>query len=115
MDLQTFLLYALITVLMTPLLLVYGIPFILAAKLFNHIAKRWAKDSIRLIAACGIAALGIAPAYDIYRAPLPIYVHLLQGDGVGAGLMLVSFAVTWALVVLQVRLLLRKRAKRQQG
>lgn len=102
-NLQTFLIYAVITVLMTPLLVVYGTPFILAAKVFDHFAQLWLKDSTRFIATCGIASLGIAPAYDIYRAPLPIYTHLLGGDSVGMGFMLASFLVTWLIVVVQVK------------
>jgi len=102
-NLQTFFIYAVITILMAPLLLVYGIPFIVAAKVFDHFAQLWMKDSTRFIASCGIASLGIAPAYDMYRAPLPIYTHLLGGDSVGAGFMLVSFLVTWLIVVVQAK------------
>jgi MFS family permease len=105
-TLQTFFIYAVITILMTPLLLVYGIPFVVAARLFNHFTRRRLKDSTRFVAACGIAALGIAPAYDSYRAPLPIYTWLLEGRSVGAGFMLASFLVTWVLVVVQTKHLL---------
>lgn len=109
MDLQNFLVYAVITVLMAPLLLVYGIPFILLARVFNHFAQLWLPDRSRFVLSCGIASLGIAPAYDVYRAPLPIYTHLLQGDNVGVGFMLASFLVTWVLVVLQTRQLMHLR------
>lgn len=102
-SLQTFFIYAVITILMAPLLVVYGLPFIAVAKVFDHFAQLWMKDSTRFIASCGIASLGIAPAYDIYRAPLPIYTHLLGGDSVGAGFMLASFLVTWLIVVVQVK------------
>jgi hypothetical protein len=105
-SLQSFFIYAVITILMTPLLVVYGIPFILAARLFNHVARTRLKDSTRFISACGIAALGIAPAYDIYRAPLPIYTWLLDGRSVGAGFMLASFLLTWLVVVVQTKHLL---------
>lgn len=104
--LHTFFIYAVITILMTPLLVVYGIPFILAAKLFDHFAQLWFKDSTRFVLSCGIAALGIAPAYDSYRAPLPMYTWLLDGKGLGAAYMLASFVVTWLLVVLQTKQLL---------
>lgn len=102
-SLQTFFIYAVITILMAPLLVVYGIPFIVAAKVFDHFAQLWMKDSTRFIASCGIASLGIAPAYDIYRAPLPIYTHLISGESVGAGFMLASFLITWLIVVVQVK------------
>jgi hypothetical protein len=102
-SLQTFFIYAVITLLMAPLLVVYGIPFIVAAKVFDHFAQLWMKDSTRFIASCGIASLGIAPAYDMYRAPLPIYTHLLGGDSVSLGFMLASFLVTWLIVVVQVK------------
>lgn len=102
-SLQTFSIYAVITILMAPLLVVYGIPFIVAAKVFDHFAQLWLKDSTRFIASCGIASLGIAPAYDIYRAPLPIYTHLISGESVGVGFMLISFLITWLIVVVQVK------------
>ena len=102
-SLQTFFIYAVITILMAPLLVVYGIPFIVAAKVFDHFAQLWLKDSTRFAVTCGIASLGIAPAYDLYRAPLPIYTHLLGGDSVGAGFMLASFLITWLSVVVQVK------------
>jgi hypothetical protein len=107
-SLQTFFVYAVITILMAPLLVVYGLPFIVAAKVFDHFAQLWLKDSTRFLASCGIAALGIAPAYDIYRAPLPIYTHLIAGDSVGVGYMLASFLVTWLVVALQVRQITRR-------
>lgn len=109
MDLQTFLVYLVITVLMAPLLVVYGLPFIAVAKLFDHFAQLWFKDSTRFVLSCGIASLGIAPAYNEYRAPLPMYVHLLQGDSVGTGFALASFFLTWIVVILQVRQLMHLR------
>lgn len=102
-SLPSFFVYAVITILMAPLLVVYGIPFIALAKVFDHFAQLWLKDSTRFIASCGIASLGIAPAYDMYRAPLPIYTHLMGGDSVGTGFMLASFLVTWLIVVVQVK------------
>jgi hypothetical protein len=102
-SLQTFFVYAVITILMAPLLVVYGIPFIALAKVFDHFAQLWLKDSTRFVASCGIASLGMAPAYDVYRAPLPIYTHVLGGDSVGVGFMLASFLVTWLIVVVQVK------------
>ena len=99
MEIQSVLIYVVITVLMAPLLLAYGIPFILAATLFHRVTRNTLGDAWRRVLACGIAALGIAPAYDVYRAPLPVYVHGLQGDAVAWGVALVSFLVTWALIV----------------
>ena len=64
-SLQTFFVYAVITILMAPLLVVYGLPFIVAAKVFDHFAQLWLKDSTRFLASCGIAALGIAPALSL--------------------------------------------------
>jgi hypothetical protein len=105
-TLQTFCIYAVITVLMTPLLLLYGLPFILLARVFNHFAQLWLKDGTRFIISCAIAALGVAPAYDIYRAPLPIYRWLWNQQAPSAGFMLASFLVTWLLLVLQTRQLM---------
>ncbi|TXH87009.1 MAG: hypothetical protein E6Q78_15800 [Rhodoferax sp.] len=104
-TLQLFFVYAVITILMAPLLVVYGLPFIAIARVFDHFAQLWFKDSTRFVLSCGIASLGIAPMYDEYRSPLPMYVHWLQGDSVGLGLgfVLASFVVTWIVVVLQVR------------
>lgn len=111
-SLQTFFIYALVTILMAPLLVVYGLPFVALAKVFDHFAQLWFKDSTRFVLSCGIASLGIAPAYDEYRAPLPVYVHWLQGDSVGLGFALASFVVTWLVVVLQVRQLMHLRGHR---
>ena len=102
-SLQTFFIYAVITILMAPLLVVYGLPFILAAKAFDHFAQLWISDSRRFVLSCGIAALGIAPAYDIYRAPLPIYTWLMEGQAVSIGFMVASFLVTWLVITLQAR------------
>ena len=114
MDFQNVLVYAVITVLMAPLLLVYGLPFIAAAKVFDRITRDGLGDSSRQVLSCAIAALGIAPAYDMYRAPLPIYVHWLQGESVGWGFALGSFLVTWAIVTLQVRQIAHWQARRHQ-
>jgi hypothetical protein len=111
-SLQTFLVYAVITVLMAPLLLLYGLPFILLAGAFTRLAKPRFSNGKRLLLSCGIAALGIAPAYDTYRAPLPIYTWLLDDRAPSAGFMLASFAVTWVLVLLPVKLLSRLGAAR---
>ena len=115
MDLQNFLVYAIITLLMAPLLLVYGIPFIVAAGLFNHITRQGLSDSRRLLIFCVIATLGMAPAYDMYRAPLPIYTWILDGHAPGLGFILASFLVTWVVVLAQSRLWLRRSGRRNAG
>ncbi len=102
-SLQTFFIYAVITILMAPLLVVYGLPFIAVAKVFHHATRHSLPQARRFVLACGIASLGIAPAYDIYRAPLPMYTHLLGGESLGLGFMLVSFLVTWLVVVVQTK------------
>jgi hypothetical protein len=102
-SLQIFFIYAVITILMAPLLVVYAIPFIVVAKVFDHFAQLWFKDSTRFVLSCGIASLGIAPAYDIYRAPLPMYTWLMDGKSLGVGFMLASFVVTWVVVVVQTK------------
>ncbi len=114
MNMQTFLLYLLITVLMAPLLAVYGLPFIAVARGFSRIARARIGDRLRRAIACAIAAAGIAPAYDAYRAPLPIYARrLLDGVSVDAGFALASFGVTWIVVMLVAQLCTRRRAAPQ--
>jgi hypothetical protein len=108
---ETFLMYLVITVLMTPLLAFYGLPFIVAARLFHRATPLWLTERARLVAACGIASLGIAPAYDAYMAPKSIYLWLLAGDEVGLGAAALSFALTWLIVYLQVRMLARGHAR----
>lgn len=108
--LQTFLIHAVIVVLMLPVMLVLAWPFLIAAVIANRYGKRWlADDRQRLLAACAIAALGIAPAFNAYRFPRPIYLTLWDGDSVGWGAVIVSFLLTWLLVWLQVRMLAHRR------
>jgi len=58
---QTFLMVLVIVVLMAPLLLVYGIPFIVPAIVLHAYTALWLSERTRLVLACGIASLGIAP------------------------------------------------------
>ncbi|MEJ6002965.1 hypothetical protein [Paucibacter soli] len=115
MDFQEFLVYLVITVLMNPLLLVLGLPFILLGKLFHHFGALWFRDGPRFALACGIAALGIAPAYDEHRMPTPIYTWLMGWDIAGEAsqlslaAMLVSFGITWAIVWAKARKLAQKK------
>jgi hypothetical protein len=104
MDFQEFLIYLVITVLMNPLLIIFGIPFILLAKAFHRYTVLWIADGRRFALACGIAALGIAPAYDEHRMPTPIYTWLMHWEIAGDPealtplYMAISFLVTWAIV-----------------
>ncbi|HSN79411.1 MAG TPA: hypothetical protein VLR44_03425 [Rhodoferax sp.] len=109
MDFQEFLIYLVITVLMSPLLIVMGIPFIIVAKIFHRVSARWMSAGPRFVLACGIATLGIAPAYDMHRMPTPIYTWLMAGDPVSMPHMLFSFAITWLVILLQTHKLAGKR------
>ncbi|HUL94460.1 MAG TPA: hypothetical protein VLT89_00530 [Usitatibacter sp.] len=108
---ETFLMYTTITVIMAPLLLVYGIPFIAAAFLFHRATPLWLSARARLVGASAISALGIAPGYDAYMAPTPVYVRLLEGYAVPAGAAVISFAVTWLVVYLKAHALAGRRAR----
>ena len=102
MDFQEFLIYLVITLLMSPLLIVLGLPFIILAKIVHRVSAHWMSAGPRFVLACGIAALGIAPAYDMHRMPTPIYTWLLAGDPVSMPHMLVSFTITWLVILLQI-------------
>jgi hypothetical protein len=99
MDLQSLSMYAAITVLMAPLLVVYGLPFIAGARGFSYFAQLWLGERSRFVIASAIAALGIAPSYDVYKSPVPIYARLLDGAEVSGPFMLASFFVTWIVVM----------------
>jgi hypothetical protein len=108
--LQSFLNHAVIVVLMLPVMLVLAWPFLIAAVLLYRFGRRWlADDGQRLLPACGVAALGIAPAFDAYRFPRPIHLTLWDGDSVGWGAAIVSFLLTWFLAWLQLRMLTHRR------
>jgi len=112
MDLQSLLMYAAITVLMAPLLVVYGLPFIAGARGFSYFAQLWLSERSRLLIASAIAALGIAPSYDVYKSPVPIYARLLDGAEVSGPFMLASFLVTWIVVMALARRIGHVLAKR---
>ena len=103
---------AVITVLLLPLLLVYSTPFLLVAAVLELRGEGWLGQPVRRILACGIFALGIAPAYDAYLAPQPIYVRLLAGESVSIEAELLSLALTWILITLLASSLERLRAPR---
>lgn len=107
---QTFLMVLLIVVLMSPLLLFQGLPFIAAGLLVHRATVLWLGARTRLVLACGIAALGIAPAFDTFWQPRPVYLRCLDGDLVNPWAALLSFAVTWAVVLLKAAAVARRRA-----
>ena len=100
---QEFLVYVVITILMAPLLVAYGIPFIITAKVFYRLTRNGLTEKRRFLVACCIASIGIAPAYDIYRAPLPIYLWLMDGRNPGLWFTVPSFLVTWLIVTMQTK------------
>jgi hypothetical protein len=108
---QEFLIHVVILVLMTGVLLFWAIPFIAVALWFHRASAPRLGAHARFVAACGIAALGIAPHFDAYRQPYPIWLRWCEGDAVGAGYALASFALTWALVMLQLKAMHHRRPK----
>jgi len=111
-SLQTLAMGAVITVVLLPLLLVYSMPFLLAAVTFEVRGGVWLDQPAHRFLGCGIFALGIAPAYDAYLSPRPIYIRLLAGEPVQIGAELLSLVFTWGLVALVAGLLGRRRAHR---
>jgi hypothetical protein len=107
---QEFLIHLVIVVLMSGVLLFWAIPFIALAVVFFRKSARWLGEGARLAIACGIAAAGIAPHFDMYRQPHPIWLRWWDGVDVSIGYALVSFVVTWAVVYGQMRLLRRHHA-----
>lgn len=106
---QEFLIHLVIVVLMAGVLMFWAIPFIaVAIVVFRETAARLGEPT-RLLLACAIAAAGIAPHFDLYRQPHPIWLRWWSGEEVSVGYALASFAVTWAVVYGQVRLLRRHR------
>ncbi|HYA76683.1 MAG TPA: hypothetical protein VED83_07215 [Burkholderiaceae bacterium] len=107
-SLQMLAMYTVITVMLLPLLLFFSIPFLLASAAFNAVSAIWLDQPVRRILASGVAALGIAPAYDTYLSPRPIYTRLLTGEPVELGASLLSIALTWVLIGLVVEVLARR-------
>lgn len=106
---QEFLIHLVIVVLMAGVLLFWAIPFIALAVLFFRRTARVLGEPTRLLLACAIAAAGIAPHFDAYRQPHPIWLRWWNGDEVSAGYALASFLITFAVVYGQMRLLRRHR------
>jgi len=100
--------FATITVIMAPLLFAYGLPFIGAAALFHRFAATNLARGRRLAVATAIAALGIAPAYDAYHAPSPIYLWVAKGQAIPGVESIASFVATWAVLYLASRALATK-------
>lgn len=106
---QTFIMYVVITILMTGVLIGFGAPFIAMAMLVYRAAATRLSGRTRLAIACGIAALGVAPSYDAYGGPLPIYTRLLRGEPVTPGAAALALIMTWILFMTLARLFIRRR------
>jgi hypothetical protein len=106
---QTFIMYVVITILMSAVLIGFGAPFIAMAMLVYRAAATRLSGAIRLGLACGIAALGVAPSYDAYGGPLPIYVRLLRGEPVTFAAAALALIATWIAFVILARLIGRRR------
>jgi hypothetical protein len=100
---QTAILYVVITLLMSGVLLGFGLPFLAVAWAAFRFAGGALTDGTRLALAATIGAIGIAPAYDPYKGPLPIWVRLLRGEPVTLVPALVALVVTWLLFIAVVR------------
>jgi hypothetical protein len=106
---QTFIMYVVITILMAGVLIGFGAPFIAMAVLVYRAAATRLSDATRLALASGIAALGVAPSYDAYGGPLPIYVRLLKGEPVNFVAAALALVVTWIALIILARLFARRR------
>ncbi len=106
---QTAIMYVVITLLMSGVLVGFGLPFLALA----WFAWRWTVgrlgETARLAVASAIAAIGIAPAYDAYKGPLPIWVRLLRGEPVTLVSALIAIVVTWLVLMALARLVVRRR------
>ena len=107
---QEFLIHLVILVVMAGVLLFFAIPFLAAAWLIQRRSAAWLGDGPRLALASAVAAFGIAPSFDAYRQPQPIWLRWCEGDAVGTGVALLSFALTWAVVFVSLRSLRRRPA-----
>ena len=103
MDWQYIEMYVLITVLMAPLLILYGSPLLILAWLVNRLSVARFGRGARLMTVCAIAALGLTPVYDAYRAPWPLYLAWWQGQPLNGGVTWGLFALTWIALVAATR------------
>ncbi len=106
---QTAILYIVITVLMSGVLVGFGLPFLAVAWAVFRFARGVLADGTRLALAAAIAAIGIAPAYDAYKGPLPIWVRLLRGEPVTPVSAVAAIVVTWLVLMALARLVVRRR------
>ena len=97
---QTFLMVVVILVLLAPLLLFYGLPFIIAAWLFHRHTTLWLSERMRFIA-----------AVDDFWMPRAIYLCWWNCDPVKPSAAVLSFALTWAVVLLTAHTLTRRRSR----
>ncbi len=107
---QTAIMYIVITALMAPVLLGFAVPFLAAAFIAYRAARTSLSYDKRVALASAIAALGIAPSYDDYGGPLPIFVRLVRGETVAPAAAIVSVAATLAVVLVLARRMSRQRA-----
>ncbi len=103
-------LYIVITALMSAVLVAFGLPFLALAWAFARATRRALADGTRLALAAAVAAVGIAPNYDAYRGPLPIYMRLLRGEPVPLVAAAVSLLVTWLLLLAVAWAFARRRS-----
>ena len=106
---QTFIMYTVITILMAGVLIGFGVPFIAMAILVYRAAASRLSSAARLALASAIAALGVAPSFDPYGGPLPIYVRLLRGESVTFAAAALALVVTWIAILMLARLFVRRR------
>ena len=106
---QSALLYFVITLLMSGVVVAFGLPFLVAAWVFARWTRGALADGTRLALAAAIAAIGIAPNYDAYRGPLPIYMRLVRGEPVTLVAAIVSLVATWLVLYAVARLIARRR------
>jgi hypothetical protein len=109
---QTFNMYVVITALMSAVLIGLGAPFIAMAVLVYRATAARLTGTRRLALACAIAALGVAPSYDAYAGPLPIYVRLLRGEPVTFAAAALSLIATWIALLTLAHLVGRRRLAR---
>jgi hypothetical protein len=107
---QTSIVYIVITLLMAPVLFGFGVPFLIAATIFYRAAASRLPAGWRLALASVIAGLGVAPSFDDYGGPLPIYVRIARGEHVSLTAALVSFVLTWVIMWALARVVTRMRA-----
>jgi len=99
-------------VVLLPLLLVYSMPFLLAAVAFEVRGGVWLDRPARRL--FGLRHLRIGDRTGVQRLPFPrpMYIQLLAGEPVQVGAELLSLVLTRGPVALVAGLLARRRAHR---